>query len=181
MIRALKLLALAAVAVPAASAMAQAPTHVGVAGCGPCHKTEKSGNQIGAWEKTQHAKAFTTLTTAKAAEVAKAKGITAVPSEAKECLECHTIPGAATAATSKFDAKQGVQCENCHGPGSAYKANAVMKDHAKSVAAGMTEYTDKAAIEVQCKTCHNDKSPTAKAFNFEEQWAKIAHPTPKAP
>ena len=53
-----------------------------------------------------------------------------------------------------------------------------MEDHAKSVAAGMTEYANEAAIENQCKTCHNDESPTFKEFNFKEMWAKIAHPVP---
>ena len=57
---------------------------------------------------------------------------------------------------------------------------AVMKDHAKSVAAGMTEMKDKAVAEAKCRTCHNEKSPTAKAFNYDEMWQKIAHPKPKA-
>ena len=30
-----------------------------------------------------------------------------------------------------------------------------------------------------CLTCHNEKSPTFKGFNYEEYWAKIAHPTPE--
>lgn len=176
--RAFMLVAVAAIVLPAASMRAQAPTHVGVAGCGPCHKTEKSGNQIGVWEKTQHAKAFTTLTTPKAVEIATAKGITTPPSETAQCLECHTITAPA-AAGSKLDARQGVQCENCHGAGSGYKTMSVMKDHAKAVAGGMKDYPDKAAMEAGCRTCHNEKSPTMKAFNFEEQFAKIAHPTPK--
>jgi len=58
----------------------------------------------------------------------------------------------------------------------------VMKDHAKSVAAGMEDFAkDTAKIHAQCVKCHNDRSPTMKEFKFDEQWAKIAHPTPKAP
>ncbi len=53
-----------------------------------------------------------------------------------------------------------------------------MEDHAKSVAAGMTEYADEAAIEKQCITCHNEESPTYKEFDFKKMWAKIAHPVP---
>jgi cytochrome c peroxidase len=75
--------------------------------------------------------------------------------------------------------KDGVQCENCHGAGSGYKTMAIMKDHAKAVAAGMTDFKDDAAKEKLCVTCHNDKSPTHKEFKFKEMWDKIKHPRPK--
>lgn len=74
-----------------------------------------------------------------------------------------------------------MQCEVCHGPGSDYKSLTVMKNKGRAVAAGLKEYKDKAAIEKQCRTCHNEKSPTAKEFKFEERWAKIQHPVPKNP
>jgi len=79
------------------------------------------------------------------------------------------------AAICVFDAKEGVQCESCHGAGSAYKSMATMKDKAKAMAAGLNMYKDDAAIEALCVTCHNDKSPTHKAFNFKEMWPKIKH------
>lgn len=43
----------------------------------------------------------------------------------------------------------------------------------------MTEYKDDAAIEKQCRSCHNEKSPTFKEFNLAERWAKIRHQVPK--
>ena len=152
-------------------------TYLGVRTCaGICHKTEKQGNQLGIWEKTGHAQAYTTLTLAKANDIAKAKGLAKPASEAPECLQCHTLP-----ANANVDLKEGVQCEACHGPGSGYKGLSVMKDKARSIAAGMTEYKDDAAIEKQCRSCHNEKSPTFKEFNFQERWAKIRHPVPKNP
>jgi hypothetical protein len=176
--RIFSLLALAACAVSTASiAGAQAAsghTYVGAKACGMCHKSEKSGNQLGIWQDSKHAQAYITLTTPAAAEVAKAKGITTSPAEAQECLKCHAIVGDA-----KADVKDGVQCEACHGPGSDYKSMTVMKDQAKSVAAGLRLYKDKAAIEEQCRTCHNPTSPTFKEFNFEERWSKIQHSVPK--
>src|ERR1039457_6504170 len=151
-------------------------TYLGVKGCaGMCHKTEKQGNQLGIWGKTGHAQAYTTLTTAKANDIAKARGLTTPAAESPECLQCHTVR-----ADAKVDIKDGVQCEICHGPGSGYKSISVMKDKAKAIAAGMTEYKDDAAIEKQCRSCHNEKSPTYKEFNFEERWGKIRHPVPKA-
>lgn len=150
--------------------------YVGVKVCAPCHKADKTGNQMAIWQKSQHAQAYKTLTTPKAAEIAKAKGIKNA-AEAKECLDCHG--GVDAKLVDKYDVKDGVQCESCHDAGSAYKSMAIMKDKAKSIAAGMREFKDMAAIEKSCKECHNEKSPTYKAFKFEEMWGKIKHPVPK--
>jgi hypothetical protein len=50
----------------------------------------------------------------------------------------------------------------------------IMKDRAKAVAAGLV-----IPDEGTCLTCHNDKSPTFKGFDFASAMAKIAHPNPK--
>jgi cytochrome c5 len=154
--------------------------YVGVKQCSMCHKADKSGNQFGVWQKSKHAEAYKTLTSDKANEIAKKKGLKKPAAESPECLECHTVTADAKLLDKGFDAKDGVQCEKCHGAGSAYKAMATMKDHAKAVAAGMTEFKDDKAIEAFCKTCHNDKSPTFKEFKFAEMWAKIKHDVPKS-
>ena len=153
--------------------------YVGVKTCSMCHKTEKSGNQFGIWQKSKHADAFNVLKTPKAAEVAKAKGVKGPASEATACLECHTITADAKSVDKTFDVSDGVQCESCHGPGSAYKSMATMKDHAKAVAAGLTDFKDDSTKEKACKTCHNEKSPTYKPFKFNDEWAKIKHMRPK--
>lgn len=78
---------------------------------------------------------------------------------------------------AKFDMKDGVQCEACHGPGSDYKTMSVMKDKEKAVAAGLVLGDEKL-----CKTCHNEESPTfdkEKGFDYQAMWALIAHPMPK--
>jgi hypothetical protein len=177
--RTLSLLALAACVVSTANmagAQAAAHTYVGVKACGVCHKAEKTGGQLGIWQKTKHAQAYTTLTTLAANDIAKAKGITTPAAKSPACLKCHAIVGDA-----KADVKDGVQCEVCHGPGSDYKSLTVMKNKGQAVAAGLKEYKDKAAIEKQCRTCHNEKSPTAKEFKFAERWAKIKHSVPMNP
>lgn len=154
--------------------------YVGVKLCSMCHKAEKTGNQFGIWQKSLHASAFTNLKTPKADELAKAKGLKKPAAESPECLECHVLNVDAKLADKTFDMKDGVQCEVCHGAGSAYKTMAVMKDKAKAVVAGLILYKDDAAIEAKCKTCHNDKSPTFKGFVFKDMWAKIKHPVPKS-
>jgi hypothetical protein len=169
------LLVIVAAAFVVPSAASAQNTYVGVKACTMCHKSEKQGQQLAIWEKSKHAGAYNTLTTPKAAEIAKAKGI-ANAAEAKECLECHTIKGGPDAA----DIKQGVQCENCHGAGSGYKAMATMKAKDLAVKGGLVAFADQAAVEAMCKTCHNEKSPTNKPFNFEERWKEIAHKKPAA-
>jgi hypothetical protein len=147
--------------------------YVGVKMCSMCHKGDKKGSQFEIWQKSKHAEAYKTLTNAKSAEIAKAKGLKKAANESPECLECHAIT-----ADAKLTA-DGVQCESCHGAGSAYKTMPIMKDQAKAIAAGLTDFKDKGAIEKKCKTCHNEKSPTHKGFKLEEMWAKIKHPIPK--
>jgi hypothetical protein len=145
--------------------------YVGAKMCGMCHKGEKKGAQFETWQKSKHAEAYKTLTGTKAAEIAKVKGLKKAANESPECLECHAISADAKLVTD------GVQCESCHGAGSAYKS--IMKDKAKAIAAGLTDFKDNTAIEKVCKTCHNEKSPTHKTFKLDEMWAKIKHPIPK--
>jgi len=155
--------------------------YIGVKMCSMCHKTEKQGKQLDIWQKSDHSNAYKTLTTAKSAEIAKAKGITKPAHEAAECLDCHAPAYKVDAKLldKSFDLKDGVQCEDCHGAGSAFKTIPIMKDKAKAVAAGMRDFKDEAAIKASCVTCHNEKSPTYKPFKFEEAWGKMKHPVPK--
>ena len=154
--------------------------YVGVKGCSMCHKSDAKGNQLKVWSESKHAKAFAVLTSDAAAKIAKEKGLKKPASESTECLVCHTVTADAKLLDKTFDAKEGVQCENCHGAGSGYKNMAIMKDKPKAIAAGMTEYKDEAAIEKQCKTCHNEKSPTFKEFKFKTMWDKVKHPAKKS-
>jgi hypothetical protein len=156
-------------------------SYIGSAKCKMCHMTAKSGAQYKIWSESSHAKALDALKTPKADEIAKAKGLTVPAAQAPECLACHvTAYGkpAAVRGTTLTDA-EGVGCEACHGPGSEYQKMTVMKQvHAGEVEAakvGLVEPT-----EAVCKTCHNEKSPTYKPFDFKTFSAKIAHPIPKA-
>jgi hypothetical protein len=153
---------------------------VGVNTCKMCHQSEKSGNQFGIWEKTPHAKAFETLASDEAKKIAADKGL-GDPQAAPECLKCHTVTGflgadVKVAEVTKYTPAEGVSCEACHGAGSLYKGMSTMRDHAKAVAAGLSE--PKGAEF--CTQCHNENSPTFKSFDYEKAWAQIKHPVPKA-
>lgn len=153
-------------------------SYEGVKVCGMCHKSAKSGDQLGIWEKSKHAQAYKTLLTDEANKISqKLYGKNAVDS--KECLECHVSGNDVDASLlgKRFDMKDGVQCETCHGPGSEYKSMKVMKDRKEAIAKGLQIY-DKP--EQLCVKCHNDKNPAPhKKFNFDEMWAKIKHDIPK--
>jgi hypothetical protein len=90
----------------------------------------------------------------------------------------HGLPATAF-AKKPLKAKDGIQCESCHGPGSDYKKKKTMSDRDKSIAAGMWEPGKDEKI---CQKCHNDESPTwdaAEGFDFEERKKEIAHPIPE--
>jgi len=142
-----------------------------------CHKGEKRGMQKEKWMESGHFRAFETLKTDQAKKAAEEAGLTADPTEAPECLKCHTTGYGLDAARFQkgFVKDDGVTCEACHGPGSGYWKPAVMKDHAKSVAAGLTEIT-----EETCTICHKaEGNAHFKGFNYEEALQKIAHPIPE--
>ena len=166
------LFAVAAYLVLPDAIQAQAFSYEGVQVCGMCHKTEKSGNQLKVWEGSKHAQAY------KALQTAEAKKFSKDPTKDEKCLKCHTTGHgvAANLKGAKFKVEDGVQCEACHGAGSAYKSMAVMKNKADAQKKGLMVHAD---VEKFCKTCHNSESPTFKGFDYKTMWAKIAHPTPK--
>lgn len=152
-------------------------SYVGVKTCGMCHKSQKTGNQLGVWKNSLHSKAYETLLTEKAEKVAKEKGLKTKASEAPECLKCHVTGYDLDASLlgKKFKMEDGVQCETCHGPGSDYKKKSIMKDRDKAVANGLILYEKP---EELCVKCHNEESPFYKEFKFAEFWDKIKHPVP---
>ena len=139
---------------------AQDYEYIGAAKCKMCHNKPATGAQYKQWATTKHATAMESL---KGDEKTNA-----------ECLSCHSTAGHVDEdliATLKDT--EGVSCESCHGAGSGYKSNAVMKSREKSVAKGLIIPT-----EETCKQCHNDKSPHFKGFNYDEYLKKITHPIP---
>lgn len=171
------------------AAAAPAFKYVGAKKCRTCHKKELIGNQFGVWKEARHSKAFKTLKGDKAIEFAKEKGIVGPPSEADECLKCHATAsglGPEDFAKKPLLLTDGVQCESCHGPGSAYRKKKIMADHDKSVEKGLVMPDSET-----CLTCHNDESPswdpakytladgTTAGFDFDQAAEEIKHPIPE--
>jgi len=148
--------------------------YTGVKFCAACHKAGKGGTSYAVWEKTAHAKAFETLKSAKAKQVAKERGLKTAPHESVECLKCHVADGGTGKNIDKtYKMEEGVSCEVCHGAASGYKVlHSKPNSLEKAKAAGLIEgdMTGKS-----CEKCHNEESPSFKGFKFEEMWAKIEH------
>jgi cytochrome c2 len=154
---------------PAKPAEAKKSAYVGSKACKVCHTGEKKGRMWEIWLDSKHAKSLAALDSAKG------------ENKDPKCLKCHTTGygeggyGAeGMEALAVAEGLAAVGCEACHGPGSAYKSLAVMKDRQAAIAAGLVIPT-----EATCTRCHNAESPTFKGFNFDSSWAKIAHHIPK--
>ncbi|MBM3293227.1 MAG: cytochrome C554 [Candidatus Aminicenantes bacterium] len=157
----------------AAAAVGQQFTHIGAQKCAMCHKTEKQGQQYGKWQASLHSRSHDALTSPQGAQAGQAMGV-AQPAEDPKCLGCHA-PLAAKAPEFKAE---GVTCEVCHGPGSAYKTLSIMKNRAEAAKNGLIVYPNAEAVKAHCLTCHENAH--GKSFDFAAAIEKIKHPVPKA-
>jgi nitrate reductase cytochrome c-type subunit len=149
--------------------------YVGVKKCVTCHKSEKQGKQKDIWEKSKHSKTYIQLTSKEGLAKAKTLGIDD-PTKSNKCLSCHAPEfDKKELWQKKFKLEQGVQCETCHGPGSAYKKKKIMQDNATAVANGLLIPDEKT-----CLNCHKKDNPEHKGtFDYKTSWEKIKHPVPK--
>ncbi|MFC2114347.1 multiheme c-type cytochrome [Bacteroidota bacterium] len=142
------------------NSIAQTYTYIGAAKCKMCHNKTTTGQQYKKWSEGPHANAMSSL---KEAEKKNPK-----------CLKCHsTAASVDKSLVGTMTVEEGVTCEACHGPGSAYKSASVMRDRKAAVAKGMIIPDEKL-----CKKCHNSESPTFKGFDYAKYLAKIAHLNP---
>ncbi|OGV70606.1 MAG: hypothetical protein A3K19_06485 [Lentisphaerae bacterium RIFOXYB12_FULL_65_16] len=141
--------------------------------CKACHTPAKIGNQYGAWKDSAHARAFETLKSDAAKEVAKKAGVDD-PTTSGKCLKCHSTAYGFTEAsvTKDIPVESGVACQTCHGPAKAWKAK-----HNKDAAAAKADGMIVPTAENTCLRCHNKDNPTDKGdFDFAKAAEKIKHP-----
>ncbi len=164
------ILVLAAVVLFAAGVSSAQNKYVGAKKCAMCHDKMAKGNAYAVWEKSKHAKAFETLKSKEADEIAKKKGLKTSAAESPECLKCHVSGGGKAEGAVKTE---GVTCEGCHGPASAYLTVHNKKgNEAKAKEAGLVLSADNGKL---CEKCHNSESPTFKGFDFKKMWPKVEH------
>ena len=153
---------------------ADKPEYVGADKCKTCHKAEKNGQQFKLWSERKHAQAYNSLKSDQAKKKAEVMGVKD-PLKDEKCLSCHSTAYGEKNIAASFKVDEGVSCEACHGPGSLYKKNKIMKDKKASMAAGLVEVN-----EATCKPCHKADTPghDGKFKDFKTEYAKIAHPVP---
>jgi hypothetical protein len=113
-------------------------------------------NEYSTWiVKDKHSKAYESLTGATGERMAAILGLKNAET-APKCLACHALDVPATERARTFDLREGVSCENCHGPAAAWLGPHTERDwtHQKSLAAGMYDTRDLTRRAEKCLTCH---------------------------
>lgn len=102
----------------------------------------------------RHARAAEVLSLPVSVRMAKLLGLPAA-NNAPKCLACHTLD-APPAEQARTFVSEGVSCEACHGPASAWLGAHTTKTwtHAQSVQAGMTDTKDLVKRTEVCLACH---------------------------
>ena len=154
--------------------------YVGVTVCKECHVESTGKFPKGAftvWNGHFHSEAFRSLSRNYTREIARrVRGIDD-PAKDWRCVKCHvTAYGAdASQVAETYRDTDGVGCEVCHGPGSAYAE----ADHGPSnpdrYALGFYKLDNLEAREAVCRSCHNPTSPTYKPFNILAFSREIRH------
>ncbi len=141
-------------------------TYMGVATCGgtTCHGRQEADGEIVRqdelmrWQEEStpggaHSRAFRVLREPRSIAIAQRLGIKDAASS-QECLGCHSTPAAKKGP--RFQMSDGVGCESCHGPSSAWLSAhyAVGANHAKNVSLGLIPLDNPKARASVCLDCH---------------------------
>ncbi len=125
-------------------------SYMGVDVCTSCHQ-----ETVDSFYLTAHATSFDTL-------------VDELQENNPECVACHVtgwmVPGGFGQASSGRRSMEQVQCEACHGYGTAHNRSGNLVNFARS----------------NCVTCHSSEVPkdcggAGREFDYEDYWKKIAH------
>jgi hypothetical protein len=152
----------------AEAAQAAQPAAVQYTGPGSCSSSSCHGsvqprketrvlqNEYSTWVvRDRHAKAFEVLSGAVAQRMARILKLSKAE-EAPKCLACHALAVPVEKQARTFSLRDGVSCENCHGPASAWLGPHTTRGwtHAQSVAAGMIDTKNLVKRTEKCLSCH---------------------------
>jgi len=105
--------------------------------------------------KDKHAKAYEALTGPVGERMGRILGL-GKSERAAKCLACHALDVPADARAKTFELNEGVTCESCHGPSSAWLGPHTTHGwtHEQSVAAGMYDTRNLIRRAEKCLSCH---------------------------
>jgi hypothetical protein len=115
-------------------------------------------NEYVTWQKhDKHAHAFSVLGNEQSRTIANHLGIKSAQSEPL-CLKCHStyVPNAADRG-EKFQQEDGVGCETCHGPASAWLSTHTSREatHQQNVEHGLADLVGLSRRTQLCLSCHH--------------------------
>ena len=153
--------------------------YVGVTACKKCHVKSTGQFPKGAfsvWKGHLHSQAFRYLSQNDSRETARVLGIDD-PVKDWRCVKCHSTAYGADASqlTETYSDADGVGCEVCHGPGSAYAEIDHGPSNADRHSLGFYKLENLGDREAVCVSCHNPTSPTYKPFNILAFSREIRH------
>src|SRR6266852_5016230 len=153
--------------IPAAlSAQKEPSKYIGPGSCAAtsCHGSVKAvagsrilQNEYSTWIiKDKHSRAYQALTSDVGERMARILKLGAKAEEAPKCLACHALNPPPEQRGRAFEISEGVSCENCHGPASAWLGPHTTRDwpHEKSVALGMHDTRNVIHRTEKCLECH---------------------------
>ena len=125
-------------------------------GIQPLSVTHVLQNEYSTWViRDKHSKSFQALQNPVSQRMAK---ILRLPhaDTAEKCLVCHSLFVPAPEKGREFELSEGVSCESCHGPASAWLGPHAVKNFARqqSVALGMYDTSDLIRRGEKCLSCH---------------------------
>src|SRR5258705_3022821 len=106
--------------------------------------------------KDKHSRAFQVLTGEVGERMARILKLGTKAEESPKCLACHALYSTPEQRGRAFEISEGVSCENCHGPASAWLGSHTTRDwpHEKSVAQGMHDTRNVIHRAEKCLECH---------------------------
>jgi hypothetical protein len=114
-------------------------------------------NEYSTWIiKDKHGRAYQALTGDVGERMARILQIGSKAEEAPKCLACHALYTKPEQRGRAFEISEGVSCENCHGPASAWLGPHTTRSwaHEKSIALGMYDTRNVIHRTEKCMECH---------------------------
>lgn len=114
-------------------------------------------NEYSTWIlQDKHSHAYQALTGEVGERMARILKLGAKAEESPKCLACHALYTTAEQRGRPFEISEGVSCESCHGPASAWLGPHTTRDwpHEKSVALGMRDTRNVIHRANLCLECH---------------------------
>ncbi|HXY01108.1 MAG TPA: multiheme c-type cytochrome [Candidatus Limnocylindrales bacterium] len=114
-------------------------------------------NEYSTWIlQDKHSRAYQALTGDVGERMARILKLGAKAEESPKCLVCHALYTTTEQRGRPFEIAEGVSCESCHGPASAWLGPHTTRDwpHEKSVALGMRDTRNVVHRSGLCLECH---------------------------